>query len=52
MRNNLDDDVTKSYRMNTQFMFAMAILELKQWGGSLMGQGKSRGANINVYLAW
>jgi len=40
MRNNLDDDVTKSYRMNTQFMFAVAILELKQWGGVTVGPRK------------
>jgi len=28
----------------------VAILELKKWG-ALRGQGKCRGANINVYLA-
>jgi len=31
---------------------AVAILELKKLGGPLRGQGKRRGANINVYLAW
>jgi len=25
MRNNLDSDVTKSYRMNTQFMFECVL---------------------------
>jgi len=25
MRNNLDGDVTKSYRMNTQFMFECVL---------------------------
>jgi len=29
-----------------------AILEFKKWGGPLQSQGKSRGANINDYLAW
>jgi len=30
----------------------VAILEFKKLGGALRGQGKSRGANINVHLAW
>jgi len=30
----------------------VVILELKSWGGALRGQGKSKGSNINVYIAW
>jgi len=30
----------------------VAILELKGGGGAPRGQGRSKGANINVYLAW
>ena len=33
------------------FMLPVAILEWKKWGG-LRGQGKIRGCNINIYLAW
>jgi len=33
------------------FTCAVAILELKKWGGHCGANGKSRGANINIYLA-
>jgi len=30
----------------------VAILEIQKWRGQLRDQGKSRGGNINDYLAW
>jgi len=31
---------------------AVAILELKKWGGHCGAKKKVGGANINIYLAW
>jgi len=52
LQNILADRIWPAFRSWRLASQAVAILELKKWGGAVRGQGKSRGTNINVDFAW